>query len=149
MDAVSGLKDWKIEQTTRRQDNKDRKIKRAATLQREPKCVAQQRGSLGGHHLAIFATLPTAFVGGHSYEMAQTTCNCLHHREGTTTREKTVKVLTVSSRSLREHGGNGVTPALESPKEEENVSEGRLWIPTGETLKKACARVDRCRRRLF
>ena len=32
---------------------------------------------------------------------------------------KTAKVLTVSSRGLREHGGNGATPALESPREEE------------------------------
>ena len=51
---------------------------------------------------------------------------------------KTAKVLTVSSRVLRERSGNGATPALESPRKRKSVSQGRLcvnWIPTGETLK--------------
>ena len=41
---------------------KDRETRREATLQRESKCVAQQRESPGGHHLADFAPLPSAVV---------------------------------------------------------------------------------------
>ena len=54
-----------VEQVTRWQDSKTEQkgeTKGEATLQREPKCVAQQRESHSGHHLAIFATLPTAIV---------------------------------------------------------------------------------------
>ena len=39
-----------------------RQQKKRGTIQRKPECVAQQRGSPGGHHPAIFATLPTAIV---------------------------------------------------------------------------------------
>ena len=44
--------------TTSRQHNTRKK----ATLQRKPECVAQQRESPSGQHLADFATLPSAVV---------------------------------------------------------------------------------------
>ena len=59
MDAVSGQEDRR-----HRADNAWVRLqkKKRANLQRKPECVAQQRESPGGHHLADFATLPTAVV---------------------------------------------------------------------------------------
>ena len=72
-----------IEQTTRGQDNKNRKTRIGATLQREPKSVAQQREGPGGTPPGNFRHFANSCNEGHSYLMARTTCNCLHHREGT------------------------------------------------------------------
>ena len=66
---------------------------------------------------------------------------------------KTAKVLTVSSRSLREHGGNGATPALESPREKEKCLSGpivRKLDPNRRDLEKGVrGGEDICLRRLF
>ena len=54
---------------------------------------------------------------------------------------KTVKVWTVSSRSLREHGGNGAAPALESPREKEKCLRGsivRKLDPNQRDIEKTC-----------
>ena len=51
---------------------------------------------------------------------------CFNHGSHVGCEGKTVKVLTVSSRSLREHGGNGATPALDSSKEKEKCHRGRI-----------------------
>ena len=100
-----------IEQSTRGQDNKKK-----APQQTKTECVAQQRESPGGRHLAFFLDMitcawccrmceetptsrgktppgnfrhfATTFSVGHSYLMARTTCNCHHHRKGTISREK-------------------------------------------------------------
>ena len=89
--------------------------------------------SPGGHLLAIFATLPTALALNGTDNMQLSSPSKRYNHEG-----KTAKALTVSSRNLREHGGNGATPALDSSKEKGSVTEGRLyvnWIPSSETLK--------------
>ena len=52
---------------------------------------------------------------------------------------KTAKVLTVSSRSFRERGGNSATPTLFRVPEVNASQRARphvFWIPTGEPLNK-------------
>ena len=89
MDAVSGLKDGKHRADNAwarqpRQKNKES----TRVLRGKAQCVAKQHESSSSHRLAIFATLPTAKVEVTRTKWHGTTCNCLHHREGTSTREK-------------------------------------------------------------
>ena len=97
---------------------KRKKREKRASIQRESERKGQCE-SPGGQHLADFATLPSAVA-----KVARASWHGQHaivfnHREGATTREKTAKVLTFSSRSSREHGGNGSSQALSCPSERE------------------------------
>ena len=97
-----------------------------------------------GHESApIFALSPDKEKEFLTPSMACSTANafdiCSFDRDGKL-RGKTAKVLTVSSRSLREHGGNGATPALSETQIDDNALQMAslhvLWIPTGDTKNK-------------
>ena len=139
MDAVSGQKDGNRGADNAWARQQDRATRRSSAFGRKPQCeVVSIMKKLRQLSCGNFRHFANSYSGGHSYRMARTTCNCRHHREGTSMREKRQRFLTVSSRISREHGINGATLALESPGKRKNVSEGRLsvnWIPTSGTLK--------------
>ena len=75
-----------IEQTTRGQDNKKKKNKERSNPSKRTKMRGTTRTPPGN-----FRHFATSSIEGHSCSMARTTCHCLRHREGASTREKQQK----------------------------------------------------------